>query len=495
MKKLVLFSLLLAATTLMADDVVLVENFSKVGNVSTGTYSWNGDLCDWSAYLTARRKQDTIPTAEQMQAIWMSVSNAGAAKVSTINWEGGIKAVDFKYARFGSERNPSGRVLQLKVTAGETEDQTPEYAGNAMKQGAAAASPDHEVYSHAFNCKDANAQLSIENISSYSEDLTATGICRILVGDITITPYLLYTKKSAIWNLGGEPFINEGLINNIDEGEVVYSLGENEIGAMIDAATGAVTAEQVGDVTVIASWDGLETSYILHVVPADYRLETFDDAEETAHTYATTEESTQGDVCTWYALYGGVRSMTDDNYKPFFPTKYALFRAPHYGSEEQPYIQSSTIAGGIKYLKFHCNPVASEANTTWDIRVFINGTQVGEESYGGFGAAPQEEFMEVLISDLNIEGEIVIRFENHSVIDESYTSGNKGRLAIDYIEWEGYVAPVDPEDPEEDPEEDPTDLKTVNGERVLVSGKMLRNGQLIIERNGVRYNAQGAVIL
>lgn len=529
MRKFFLFALLTAATAVMADDAVLVENFSKVGNVATGTYTWTGDLCTWSVFQTARRAQDTIYDANQKQAIWMSVSNAGAAKVSTTNFEGGIKAVDFKYARYGSEKT-AGRVLQLKVSVGDTEYNTPTYANNAMKQGSGGGK-EHENYSHAFNIKSNEAQLSIENISTYTETLTASGICRICVGDITITPYLLYTKKEATFDKRiATSFTNADLINNIgEEGAPVFSISENTIGAAIDAATGEVTSEGAGVVTVSATWENIttsyeltilakdvataafeseairvkinesvenifttnstatvayassvpevatvdpatgavtlvgvgttvitatvpenddytnaEASYTLRVVSEKFMTETFESATETSATYANPAESTTGDVCQWTAQLGGVKHMTDAAYSPIFgTTKYAIFRAPRQNEEIASYIESDSIEGGIESLTFYCNPTASEGTTTWDIRVFINDVQVGE-NYGGFGSAPQSEFTKITIPEIKVEGKFVIRFENHSTISGTYTSGNKGRLAIDNIEWEGYEAPCEP---------------------------------------------------
>ena len=268
MKNKLLLSLivsLFAVSAWAADDAVLVENFSKVGNVATGTYTWTGDLCTWSVFQTARRAQDTIYDANQKQAIWMSVSNAGSAKVSTTNFEGGIKAVDFKYARYGSEKT-AGRVLQLKVSVGDTEYNTPTYANNAMKQGSGGGK-EHENYSHAFNIKSNEAQLSIENISTYTETLTASGICRICVGDITITPYLLYTTKLHSIKVG-DTYTNAGLINNTeDEGSITYTLEDNDGEASINASTGEVTALADGEVTVKATWsEGVYTTYTLTIV-------------------------------------------------------------------------------------------------------------------------------------------------------------------------------------------------------------------------------------
>ena len=261
MKKQFLLTLAcLLSASLWAADVSLTENFSTIGNVATGNYTWTGDLCTWNAILTARRKQDTIHTAEQKQAIWMPINNTGSGKVSTVNWEGGIKAVSFKYARYGSE-NTSGRVLQLKVTAGDIENSTPTFAKNAMKIGNG-VSASHETYSYAFNNK-TNAQLSVENISTVTEDLTSTGICRIMVGDIQITPYLLYTTKEVrLDNRFSGTFTNTNLINNT-EGEVNY-ISSNTAVATINETTGEVTLVAPGITIITASWEGVTTTYTLY---------------------------------------------------------------------------------------------------------------------------------------------------------------------------------------------------------------------------------------
>ena len=148
-----------------------------------------------------------------------------------------------------------------------------------MKQGTAGDASGHETYSYAFNSKSNAAQLSIENVSSYTESLTASGICRILVGDITITPYLLYTTKEAEFQVSGvsNKYTNTDLINNIDEGSVVYSISENTIGATIDAGTGEVTATDAGVVTVTASWEGVTTSYELTILTKTPATAEFDE--------------------------------------------------------------------------------------------------------------------------------------------------------------------------------------------------------------------------
>ena len=168
--------------------------------------------------------------------------------------------------------------------------------------------------------------------------------------------------------------------------------------------------------------------------------------------------------------------MTDNNYIPMFgDTKYALFRAPRQGEEKVSYIESASIAGGIEYLTFQVNPTAGEGSTTWDIRVFVNGVQVGE-NYSAIPTAPQADWTTITIPNIKVAGSFVLRFENHSTLSGTYTSGNKGRLAIDNIEWVGY-------------EGAPSAIDNTNVQREI--RKEMINGQLVISINGVRYNMQG----
>ena len=530
MKKLFLFSLLFAGTMVFADDAVLIEKFSNITQGSAvASDTWVGDVCTWETTYT-RHKQPNWSDANyadfinvngdadnKMPCCWMSTDgNSQIGSLATSNLEGGIKSVSFLWAQFGSEGK---NTLKLKIAAGETEDFSEERAGGDGANRTTGGS----LYSHTFANK-TNCQLTITNASTKG----GNNACRILIGDITITPYLLYTTKEVDFQVTGasNKFTNTDLINNTDEGAVVYSISENTIGATIDAETGEVTATDAGVVTVTASWEGIttsyeltiltkavatasfdedaiiakisesapvnefttnssatvefsssdknvatvdatgaitlvgigttiitanvpenddflsaEASYSLRVVPASWKTETFESAEETASNYASSPESTIGDICKWTAQLGGVKHMTDVNYIPMFgDTKYALFRAPRQGEEKVSYIESDSIEGGIEYIKFRANPTAGEGSTTWDIRVFINGEQVGE-NLSGFPAAPQADWTTVTISNIKVDGKFVIRFENHSIINGTYTSGNKGRLAIDNIEWEGYEAP------------------------------------------------------
>ena len=343
MKKQILFTLVacLLSVSLTAADVSYVENFSKVGNVATGTYTWIGDLCTWEISQTAHRKQDTIHTATQKRAIWMSVSANGAAKVTTMDWEGGIKAVAFKFARFGSEKT-EGRVLQLEVTAGEVKDSTMTYANNTMKQGTNKENSAHEIYSHAFNNKQGNAQLSIRNISTYTEALSASGICRILVGDITITPYLLYTQKEVTIGTKQRGYVNAELIDNTDGDAITYSSSDPAI-ATVDSQTGVVTPLAAGDVIIYAALaEGAKTQYTLHVMDGVV-VENFSKVKQTS---VSSTDTWDGDISFW-EHYNTRRGINDTIKAQVVKRQQATWFGP------EGYVESSSdFEGGVKNISF-----------------------------------------------------------------------------------------------------------------------------------------------
>lgn len=346
-----LFVVSLLSVCARAEDATVVENFSGVGNVSTNNYTWTApdkaDLCTWSITQTARREQDTIHTANQKQAIWMPVNSSGAAKISTSNFEGGIKSVAFKYARFGSE-NKDGRVLQLNVKVGDTEYPTPTFAKNAMKLGNG-ASADHETYSQVFNSKSNTAQLTIENISTYTESLTSTSsICRILVGDVTITPYIYYTTKNAIIEVGSSTYENTDLIKNIDGegGELTFSSANTGI-ATVNETTGVVTGVAAGCTEIIATYtwpaSGGEVTTRYTIVVNKSLKEAFTNVEQATSSGAA-GSTWSGDYCTWQTNFAR-RKSTDkigDNQATWLAMSNSVRGA----------LKTTNWEGGIKSVSF-----------------------------------------------------------------------------------------------------------------------------------------------
>ena len=94
----------------------------------------------------------------------------------------------------------------------------------------------------------------------------------IIIGPITITPYLLYTTKTATLNLTeSSTYKNEDLINNLEQGdEVTYSIISGDEGIATIATDGTVTATAAGEITIQAKWtdDGdntITTTYELKI--------------------------------------------------------------------------------------------------------------------------------------------------------------------------------------------------------------------------------------
>lgn len=405
-------------------SVTVVENFSTVGNVATGTYTWTGDLCTWNAYLTARRAQDTIYDANQKQAIWMSVSSAGAAKVSTTDFEGGIKAVEFKYARYGSEKT-AGRVLQLKVKVGNDEYNTPTYANNAMKQGAGGGK-EHETYSHAFNSKSNEAQLTIENISTYTEALSTSGICRICVGDITITPYLLYRNKEVTIGSKQRGFINKDLIDNTGgEGTIAYS-SSNESVATVDG-DGVITPVAAGDAIITASWsEGASTTYTLHVVDGII-VESFTKVGNVSSVVSGKSDSWKGDLYSWNvrSTRRGVNDTIGLN-----PRIQAVWIQKN--TTENSYIETPTaFDGGVKHVAFRWRQWGSETGTL-KLALYAAGKT------GGWGSAlyNDEQAAATANTEFNFDADVDDGTHNYvklKLSNESSGSTKTHRIVIENI--------------------------------------------------------------
>ena len=567
MKKLFLLPLLFAATAIFADDVTLPENFSgiraEIGadinttNTASGLLV-TGDVCKWNlTFIRWNGTNDKITVGEtKIPCMWLSKDATNTGKIETTNLEGGIKAVSFRWAQFGAE---ASNTLQLQAAAGTITDDLP------TRDGADGANntTGGEEYSHTFACK-SNAQLTITNISTKG----GKNNCRILVGNLVITPYLLYTTKSATLDLSqATSYTNTDLINNTGE-SVTYAISSNSIGAVVDENTGEVTATGSGVVTVTANWEGVSTSYTLtvlakavataafdaeliyakiseaaptnnlttnstatpqyasseesvatvspatgaltlvgigtttisvnipenddflatsasytlRVVPDNFNMETFDGAENvdltTQNTYLTTPtESFNASTATglkWTTLVGCVRDglggLTGSNLA-------AVVRSIKTESDHG-YILSSTISGGIDSLAFEWNSNGDESSRQhpWDIDIYINDTKIGSINDACTTVQPAGSWFHFGKGGLKIEGDFTIKIVNNNTADAS--NKNQYRLVVDNIEWYSYAGSGPSTDLEEN----------------AVAGKVIKqiiDGQIVIIRDGIRYNATG----
>lgn len=419
----------------VTDKNALVEKFSNVeqtGVVGENIKDFGGDLFAWEAQYQVRRGQnDTIhATAGKHQATSIGIQDPTGTPLSSILQskdvvEGGIKYLSFYWAQWGATNTTIRRIAVYANDELVGYGELPENSKNGT-----------EALLGISHLMKSNKQLTIKNesyIGSVGSLSNAPNSSRIVIDNIHITPYLLYTRKAHTMRIG-EIYTNTDLINNIESGAVTYTLEDNDAEATIDAATGEVTALAEGKVTVKATWsEGAYTTYSLTIIPAN--CETFDAIKQTSN-YANTEVL-MGDMCEWTTSLGGF------NVGDFaaYTTNLVRFRAPYQGSEEQAYIQSGVLPNGIKKLRFNWNVGGNETTTNWDIRILINGREVKRLGTTDLAANVMPEFGTITVENINEPGNFTIRFENHSTIEGEYTSPptNKARFLIDNIIWESYV--------------------------------------------------------
>lgn len=365
------------SATMWAADVSYTEVFSKIGNLNNGTSDVYGDLCTWHRTLASHRAQDTI-LVKTRRAFMLPVAYTGKGKLETTDWEGGIKSVEFKFGRFGNE-NTNGRVLQLNVKAGTIENPTATYAKSAMKLSTGATPEGYETYSYAFNCKEQDAQLVIDNISTHAETLAEnSSLCRILVADIIITPYILYRQKEVTIGTKQQGYVNKEFLDNSGGETLTYSSSNTSI-ATVDAETGVVTPVSAGDVLIYAALaEGARTHYTLHVVNGIV-AENF---SKVVQPKQATDATWHGDLFDWKAdaarrgEYDTIKGRPIDRQQATWLYK-------------EGYIESSAvIEGGVKNVSFTWRQWSAKATST---------TTKVAVSYGGEVKAYQE-FTEMAVN-------------------------------------------------------------------------------------------------
>ena len=351
MKNKLLLSLIVSlfAVSAWAADVSVTEKFTTV--VQTGASgnagsTWTGDVCGWQNVNARRKSSDQINSA---RATWITVGYTTdetpeyvPGYIKTTNLEGGIKKVSFKYAQFGAE---AATTLKWRVSAiGETtSSDVIERNGDDGGNGGTEAGLS---YSHSFNFK-GNAQLEIYNASVLKNgNNPASGKARLLVGDITITPYLLYRNKDVTVGLKQRGYANDGaqdFINNTGgEGSITYSSDDTNI-ATVDEENGVITPVGVGTTTITATWsEGASTTYTLHVVDGII-AENFSKVVQTGQT---TGADWHGDLWDWKVA--NVRRGEADTLG-LNPRIQATAMRSNAGST---IISANPIEGGVKNLAF-----------------------------------------------------------------------------------------------------------------------------------------------
>jgi len=168
--------------------------------------------------------------------------------------EGGIKDISFEYKTANKNLMYHFYIKQDGTTLDEYYHKGPA-DGNYVYN-----------YNKTLNLK-SNTAISIVNPKQETPQNTFSTI-----SPITITPYLLYTKKAVTIKpedyVGKGTYKNTNLINNTaGEGTITYSIVEADANniATIKATTGDVTVVGPGTVTVKATWGQVSTTYQLTI--------------------------------------------------------------------------------------------------------------------------------------------------------------------------------------------------------------------------------------
>lgn len=248
-------------------------------------------------------------------------------------------------------------------------------------------------------------------------------------------------------------------VNSVEENALTYTDGYDDVShisyassnpevAAVDAETGAVTLQGVGQTKITATlpetsnYTAATASYMLTVMYANY--ETFSDFA-TEGQFAGTQETAGG----WTTQMAGI------NTNQYFPANVIMMRAPRTNeSSKTAFVESPIMHGGISKLAFNFSKMYAETDVQlWDIQVYVNDRLVGEltsntgdvlEGEGGRTLKPMPTKM---IADINEPGNFVIRFENHSTMKDGVkyddsNDGNKARFAIDNVSWENFAGAI-----------------------------------------------------
>jgi len=238
-------------TVIGCTDKNVRETFSRctVEKNYSGTTDITGDngLYSWEATNYQRQLTGSDDQIKGQQGI--RVRYSGSIAMDSIQ-EGGIKTIAFDW-RTANNVN----IVNYRVQVGE---ESYEYNSDAIK---------NTVVSHferSFEVKE-NTTFSVNMSAKIGQE----GQCYVIVGPITITPYLLFTPvnrsqtivlgKSATYNL------NNVLINNTGEAPE-FTVKENTTGAttsIVDGVLAISDKQQAGVIAVQASWNNQQVTTTL----------------------------------------------------------------------------------------------------------------------------------------------------------------------------------------------------------------------------------------
>ncbi len=203
--------------------------------------------------------QDSIYTwtvnGHRYDGTWLRfATNANACMTSQGIQEGGVKRLSFTWKRANGECTKIHTTIKaLDGDGNEIVDRSIELAGSEDQTS-------NQTYNMRFEEVKQNAQFYLRNESD--------GFV-ILISDMKIIPYLLYTKKlDDVTILAGETqatYKNEAIINNTDATPTFSIISSEPASIATIAADGTVTATAAGTIKVQAAWENVTTTYTLNI--------------------------------------------------------------------------------------------------------------------------------------------------------------------------------------------------------------------------------------
>ena len=444
MRKFFLFSLLCAATMMMA--TTKVETFTPEDGTYTATYvtSVTSKKCDqatWTFFsggiLTGVGNFSTsaavIRAKKSAETVYPYIESSSIG--------GGIDSLWFTWNSNGNESAGTWNVA-IYING--------DSVGAINMAGTTKDNPPTKTYGVGNLQIEGDFTIKFVNLSPY----TGTGnFMRFVFDDLSWTTYgaaekedagLAFAEKSIIKMIDAEPFTNE--LTKETDATPVLSSSAPEV-ATVDQ-NGQVTIVGLGTTVISAVVAENETykadsiAYTLRVVPLNFKLETFDGAANatgnaTYHTNDSLAPRSEAGI-VWTTHLGSIRGALGGSSAANMA---AVIRAKKNAEEDYGYLLSDAISGGIDSLAFDWNANGTEASrkNPWNIVVYINGDSVGAIHDAGAAVQPMGSWFRFSVGNLKIDGDFTIMIKNLNVPDDG--TSNQYRFVVDNIEWYSYEAP------------------------------------------------------